>query len=389
MYIGAFRMPNLDAAAARVTNVARALRMAGHEISFISWGGIQREEDLTAEGLYEIDGFPYVVTDELGFTGGTLSKIKGWLSRGNKTKKILEKEKCNFDAIITYNCSLLRWLLSFCRENKKFLICDLTEWYDNNEQRLVEKPGYYVKMNFIQPRIKNKIVISSYLDGYYNTSHNVIVPAMCDITENKWHKDVNVARSKVGDYDGITLIYAGNPARKDAVHYVIGAVQKLIKEGAKLRFLIIGITRDKYVEKYRDLLPVEELSDKIMFLGRVSQDDVPMYYRISDFMVLLREPNRKSQAGFPTKFSESFISGTPVIANITSDLGRYLKDGVTGFVVSEPNQESIYLTLKNRVLLMGREDIDKMKRNVNDNSKKLDYRYFVSLLSNFIDKLEQ
>ena len=42
LYIGAFRLPNLDAAAPRVLNNAKAMREAGHNVKFISWGGKYR-----------------------------------------------------------------------------------------------------------------------------------------------------------------------------------------------------------------------------------------------------------------------------------------------------------------------------------------------------------
>lgn len=383
MYIGAFRLPNYDAAAARVLNIARSLRLSGHEIEFISWGGSQRPEDLNEDGLYMVDGFPYIVTNELGLKGSVLSKALGWITRGGKTKSILKQNIAQYDAIITYNCSIVGWLLSFCKKNKKFLICDLTEWYDNNEQRLVEKPGYYFSMNYIQPRIKNKIVISSYLDKYFYKTHNVVIPAMCDASEPKWCSVPN----RIEEYEGVTLIYAGNPARKDAVHYVIRAVQRLGKEGEKIRFLILGITKEDYINKYRNLLPTEEICDNVLFLGRVSQNEIPSYYAGADFMVLLREQTRKNNAGFPTKFAESMISGTPVIANLTSDLNKYLIDEKTGFVVNEPCENSIYCVLKEKVLAMDKQSIEQMKNNVKELSSQFDYHTYAKSLKEFIDNL--
>ena len=104
-------------------------------------------------------------------------------------------------------------------------------------------------------------------------------------------------------------------------------------------------------------------------------------------MVLLREPTRKSTAGFPTKFSESFISGTPVIANLTSDLRYYLFDGNTGFEVKEPSETAIYETIKRRVMILSREKIAAMKRNVKEEAKRLDYHSYVEPLKEFFDNL--
>lgn len=388
LYIGSFRLPCYDAAASRVLNIARALRAVGHDVNFISWGGMQRDEDYNEDGQYRIDVFPYMVTDEIDFKGGAFAKIKGWINQGSKTKTILKERLGQYDVIIAYNCSLIKWLIPFCEKKKIRLVTDITEWYEYNELKPIMWPGYALDMFCYQKKIKNKIVISKYLDRYYQSSHNIIVPATCDSSEEKWHQGKVKAVEKVGTFDGVTLIYAGNPARKDAVHYAIGAVQRLVTEGANLRFLIIGITREKYIERYHSLLPAGELSERILFLGRVPQDDVPAYYALADFMVLLRESTRKSNAGFPTKFAESFISGTPVIANLTSDLGEYLKDGITGFVVDEPSEEQIYVILKEKVLPLKREQIGKMKNNVKKTSSLFDYHSYIEPLRSFLIQLE-
>ena len=114
---------------------------------------------------------------------------------------------------------------------------------------------------------------------------------------------------------------------------------------------------------------------------------VPSYYAIADFMVLLREQTRKSNAGFPTKFSESFMSGTPVIANLTSDLGRYLMDGDTGFVVSEPSEDAIYRVLKDKVVVMSRQEIETIKKHVRETATQLDYRAYAEPISAFLNEL--
>lgn len=388
LYTGLFRFPTFDAAAARVLNVARALRLAGHEVSFISWGGKQRECDLCPDGKYRYDGSEYVVTDELDPKGNILQKVICKLQRGNKTEQLLEERIGNFDAVITYNGSLTRWLLRFAKKHQVKLINDITEWYDYNELKVTDWLPYAYNMHCTQKRVKNKIVISKFLDDYYNTTHNIVVPATCDASEAKWQQGASKAKEKAGEFDGITLIYAGNPARKDAVHYAINAVQRLIDEGENVRFLIVGAERERYLKKYSDLLSKKELSGRIHFLGRVPQDEVPSYYALADFMVLLREPTRKSNAGFPTKFSESFTSGTPVIANITSDLGNYLKDGETGFIVPEPSEEAIYNILKVKVLSLTKLEIEKMKSNVRETAKQLDYHAYVEPLRNFIANLK-
>lgn len=387
LYLGSFRLPNGDAAAARVLNVARALRLAGHEVSFVSWGGNEQWEDTGTGKECEVDGFPYVVTNEIDFKGGIVEKAKAWLTQGEKTKQILRERLGQYDAVISYNGSIISWLVGFCRKHKIILVSDLTEWYSYSELKLLDIPGYIWNMCVTQKKVDHKITISSYLADYYKTSHNIVIPATCDAAEEKWHVGKEKAIKVAGTFDGITLIYAGNPARKDAVHHAINAVQRLIDEGYPIRFLILGAQRDTYIRNYCDLLKNKQLSDRIQFLGRVSQDEVPYYYYLADFMMLVREPNRKSNAGFPTKFAESMMSGTPIIANLTSDLGRYLKDGETGFIVGEPSEEAIYQVLLWKVMPLERKQIESMKHRVVEVAKSLDYHAYEKALASFIEQL--
>lgn len=243
-------------------------------------------------------------------------------------------------------------------------------------------------MHYLLHQIDNKIVISTYLDNHFCKSHNIIIPATCNASEEKWHTGKEAALEKVGSFDGITLIYAGTPTGKDALHYAVRAVNCLISEGANIRFIILGCELNDYLNSIKVQRPNDVLSNRIMFLGRVPQDDVPSFYAISDFMILLREQTRKSNAGFPTKFSESFTSGTPVIANLTSDLGKYLKDGVTGFVVPEPCEESVYTTLKEKILPLSNTEIERLKYNVKEASMQLDFHSFIKPLKLFMDELK-
>lgn len=386
LYIGSFRLPNFDAAAARVLNVGKSLRQADHQVSYISWGGKQQKDNCDDNGIYRVDGFTYVVTGELDFKGSFASRVKQKLCQGRKTENLLRDRLGQYDVIITYNCSLVRWLVPFCRKNRIYLISDVTEWYDYSELKLFERTFYNYKMRYVQKKIKNKIVISKYLDNYYNKSHNIIIPATCDASEKKWHQNMDYTTA-VKPFNGVTLIYAGNPAKKDLVHNVINAVQRLVVEGSNIRFLILGITREDYLLRYSAMLHTRSLCENVIFIGRVPQEVIPSFYHHADFMVLLRDQTRKSNAGFPTKFAESFTSGTPVIANLTSDIVQYLRDGETGFVVGDPSEETVYQVLKEKVLTLSPEAIADMKKNVESVAKKMDYHAFVEPLREFMNKL--
>ena len=339
-------MPNLDAASARVLNNAKAFRAAGCNVSFISWGGQYMKSDLCDDGKYRTFGFQYTITGELDCEGGFFSKLRHRICRGNKTKRLLENMTEKPDAIVLYNAeySWTKKMMSYCKKNHVRLIHDMTEWFSNNEIHLTDIIPNYLNMTRLQKKVPNKILISEYLNSRYPESHNIVLPPLCDKTDNKWNEEINDER--LDGFVGTTLIYAGSPMKKDCLHVVINVVNQLLQEGAKLRLIILGVNKEKYVEDYKKWIHSPRIHDNIIFLGRVSQEFVPAYYKKADFMVLIRKPSRKNQAGFPTKVAESMVSGTPVITNATSDLSKYVIDGKTGFLVYGYNEVALSSVLK-------------------------------------------
>lgn len=386
IYVGAFRLPNLDAAAPRVLNNAKAFRALGHEVRFISWGGQYKAEDLCKDGKYRVCGFEYHISGDLPLDNSIKARILAKLFRGKRSIKIL-KTLPNPNLIITYNAdnSFSKRMIKYCKKHSIKLANDINEWFDNNELHLTDILSNHINMTYTQHHVMNKIVISRFLYNFYPASNNVLIPPLCDPEEHKWNTFVNDKRIK--PFDGYTLIYAGTPARKDCVHSVINAVNILANEGKSIRFLILGITRDAYINRYSKSLINTSLHENIIFLGRVPQDLVPAYYKKADFMVLLREPNRKSMAGFPTKFAESMIAGVPVITNATSDLPEYVISGETGFLVDGYDYESILSTLRIYVLNMSKVDIENMKERVRSASSVFDWHHRTTDFDMFFNNL--
>ena len=386
LYIGSYRFPNYDAGAARVLNNAKLIREAGHEVSFISWGGEYSDADRGQDGKYRNNGFEYIITKELDIKGNFLKKLKGKIFCGSKTKKILFDEAEDIDAIITYNSSLIIWLLFFCKKRKIRLINDLNEWYSYSELKFIDWIPHYLNMHFIEKLVHNKIVISSNLDIYYKQTHNIILPPLCDGNDPKWNLQINDER--IPYFNGITFIYAGTPNRKDKIDSIVRAINELALQGNAIRIIILGLKKEEYFRLYYKSNNSEPLHNNIIFLGRVSQDLVPAYYKKADFMILLREPTRKNMMGFPTKLAESIVSGVPVIINNTSDISKYIIDGANGFIVDGFSEKEIEETIVHKVLKTDKKDLESLKTGVKQIQNHFTYSFYKSEISTFLRNLQ-
>lgn len=386
LYIGAFRLPNLDAAAPRVLNNARILKLCGHEVKFLSWGGAYRDSDKCDDGKYRIDGMEYVITGELNGTNSLFGRLKESLTRGNYTLSLLKTMTDQPDLIIMYNADrrFTLMMLRYCEDRGIKLANDINEWFAKNELHFYQIIPNYLNMTCVQKMVRNKIVISRSFDNYYHDSNNILLPPLCDLSEAKWSATIDDERIK--PFNGITLIYAGDPGKKDCVHTVINVVNKMAHDGKPIRFLILGTSRESYLERYSDELESKDMHENILFLGRVNQDLIPAYYKMADFMVLLREPTRKNMMGFPTKFAESMSAGIPVIANTTSDLGNYIVNGKTGFIVNDEKAESLEKTLST-VLNLSRDAVEQMKITTKACNEAFDYHHRKTEMKMFLNNL--
>ena len=391
IYIGSFRFPIYDAAASRVLNNARALKLYGHEVKFISWGGNYNNQDKSDDNRFYYDGFEYVISNDLDIKGGLWEKVKGHLLRGRNSLNLIENEVASSDILISYNAEyhFTKKLQKIARKNKKKYVNDITEWYSSNDLYFIDRLSNILNMRCLQHRVKNKIVISRYLNEYYKSTNNIVIPPLCDGQEDKWiHENLKGIPESIKQFNGLRIIYAGNPGKKDSLHTVINVIERLLDEGANIQFLILGMSKLNYLDKYSHFLDNQYINGRIVFLGKVSQTDVPNYYKISDFMILLRDKTRKNMAGFPTKFVESMTSGVPVIANITSDIEFYLHDSVNGFILSENGFNDLYKTIKERVLKADPLEIRRMKDQAKlKGSEYFDFRSYSEEFNSFICNL--
>ena len=97
---------------------------------------------------------------------------------------------------------------------------------------------------------------------------------------------------------------------------------------------------------------LRRLEDLLHVFGRVPRAQVLDALKSTDFTNLMRSPEQRyARAGFPTKVVESLSNSTPVICNLTSDLGRYLRDGENSLLVEDCTPEALARVLAKAVAL--------------------------------------
>lgn len=379
LYCGSFRFPTGDAAAARVLGNAKIMRDLGHTVEFLAFGGKQEASNY--------QGFEYAISGDLDMNKKSVGKIRSLLTMGYKAYEEIKRKISKYDLIIVYNTA--GWftykLRKLCNKHGVKLALDSTEWYSHRDYRFgYFNPFYWLyelSERFVQTRIKNILPISKYLSEHYSSSSNqLILPPLVDLNEEKWKKPAPEILSS----NGKTFIYAGNAGnKKDRIDIVLDALEELVNRNTMLKMVVLGGEI-----RYRNDRQRAKLQNSVQVLGRVSQTDVPSYYKLADFSILIRDVNRKSNAGFSTKLAESIAAGVPPIINITSNIIDYLSDNKNAILLNSPNKDELVERLL-EVCDMTESHIKEMSEEVNQTARRsFHYESYMSAMRMFLKQLE-
>ncbi len=369
LYIGGFCMPDGNAAAQRVLSVGKLLRECGFEVRF---SGLQHNITEPREGMIEnfkYKNYPYPTT--------ALAWIKYLTGRDYAISEIRQNRP---DIVILYNHPALaiEHITKYGHKNGIKVIADITEWYEpsgNPIFKFIKEADTSRRMKYSHKRVDGLICISNCLSDYYADTGLPILnlPPLVDVFQSKWHQKYEKDDSE------IKILYAGSPgANKDRLDFIVQSMAKvLVGRDCKIRFDIIGITKEQYITAWADKTDYPFVT----FHGRLTHEEVVRKLLSADFQIFLRPDTLQNRAGFPTKFVETVTTKTIPITNLNSNLSDYLDDKVNGLEIkslrSDDIQESII-----KALTLTHEEIVAMKKSCNANI--FDYRNYISKMSEFI-----
>lgn len=355
LYIGGFELPDKNAAAQRVIANAKLLRRMGFEVLF---KGITKDKKNAPD---IVEGFksapvPYP------------TNIKEWI---HQVFTFVDSETIfnqKPDYVVLYNFPAIASLrvVNICHKNGIRVIHDLTEWEANRgwtPGAIIRKVDVNMRMRYCMKRMDGVIAISRFLYDYYSSKvKTILVPPTVDLEDSKWNRKRNLIANRP-----ITLVYAGSPGVgvKDRLDLIVDEVRNY----QNMSLVVVGIKEEQF---YASFNRQREVLTNVEFKGRLPHIEAVKAVCDADFQMLIRDHNRKNDAGFPTKLVESMACGTPVIATVFSNIADYIKDGVNGYLID--GKTTIGDVFKS-VSALSSEEIISMKQNCID-MKDFDYRCY-------------
>lgn len=148
------------------------------------------------------------------------------------------------------------------------------------------------------------------------------------------YKD-NKLLEKLGIVDGPKIISLRQFAPIYNVDSLIMAIPLVLKEISEAKFIIAGYGPEE--PKLRKLANSLGVSKSIRFVGRIPNDELPLYLRSVDIYV----STSLSDAGIAASTAEAMACGLPVIITDFGDNRKWVEDGVNGFIVPMKSPEAL------------------------------------------------
>ncbi len=157
------------------------------------------------------------------------------------------------------------------------------------------------------------------------------------------------ARRRIGAgaaHDDILALYVGRFAPEKGLERLLKATACL-KSLPRLRLIIVGGDGNGDPDRQRMLQMSQAcgLSERVTFMGRVDQVDLPVFYSAADMLVV---PSAYESFGMVAL--ESLACGTPVVANRVGAMEELLGDPDAGRLASDLRPESLAAAM-NRMLI--------------------------------------
>ena len=136
------------------------------------------------------------------------------------------------------------------------------------------------------------------------------------------------------------ILSVGHLVKRKGFDYVLKSLPTVLENVKDAFYVIVGEGEDK--SRLKTLVKDLKIEKNVLFAGKVSEEELPYYYAMSDvFVMLSRELRSGDIEGFGIVFVEANACGKPVIGGRSGGIEDAVLDGETGLLVNPTDTEEI------------------------------------------------
>ena len=185
----------------------------------------------------------------------------------------------------------------------------------------------------------DKITAISYYTA--NEIKKIIPDLNIDVLPNgvdfdKWSKKTDVF-PEIFELKPYILGVGGVKQRK-GFHNSIRAFAEVAHKFPDLKYVIVGqLNNTNYVSELKDIIIKNHLDNRVIFLGKISDEKLVALYQNAEFFILTPEERNHHFEGFGLVYLEAAACGLPSIGSRKSGAETAIKEGVSGVLVNQGN----------------------------------------------------
>lgn len=227
-------------------------------------------------------------------------------------------------------------ILQILRLRKWIVLADWDDWW--GEGGISDEHGNLLRsgITFLEkkmPKFANGVTVVSRglmeraIDSGINKDKIYIVPNGSDVERIKVMDSVE-ARTNLGFTNNkYILAYMGNSHLRQFFNMMFSAIEKAIKHGIDVILLIVGDIPAEYKEGIG-----ETIKERILFLGRQPQENIPFILGASDILLLPMVANAEEESRWPIRFGDYMAAGRPIVSNAVGEIKRIMEIHKCGVV---------------------------------------------------------
>jgi len=142
----------------------------------------------------------------------------------------------------------------------------------------------------------------------------------------------------------MVLLSVGRLVPRKGHDVVLRALAKLPNDMPQYRYVIVGEgpERPRLEQLAREL----NLSDRVIFKGKIPDSELPDYYNLCDLFVLANRDIEGDLEAFGMVFLEANACGKPVLGGRTGGTADAVNDGITGLLFDPENIDDVARSLE-------------------------------------------
>lgn len=143
-------------------------------------------------------------------------------------------------------------------------------------------------------------------------------------------EDRFVGLQKVASEYGRYVAYCGNMREDDGMSILIRAFAKVAGIYPDIKLVLAGNSKD--VPAQKQLTASLNMTDRILFIGRLTRDEIPSFITNAEVLCLASPSSARASASMPCKVGEYMCTGNPTICTGQGEILKYLEDGKNAYL---------------------------------------------------------